>query len=430
LKGVFSIKSSLNRVRLIIALLAIGVFALKLVAIPHPWPSIPPEQCIDEAKSECAFVFDEVHYIRAVRKMMNGDWKVNLEHPPLTKFLIMLGLHLLGDNPWGWRIFPALSGAASIYLVGLIAYQLTRDEKIPLTAAALYGFDITSFNLSTIAMLDSTTLMFSLLGILLYLRKKRYLAGLSFGLALLSKLTAAFILTSILFVELVVNLLQDNNHKEILRKWVNTLERVGFTAFIFFVAILWIYDYQFNLYRTPFEHLDFMLRYHGEMLGPNPEEGAPPLSWTNPLFQFPRRSYYVVAVSVDNLKTYHPIAYYGLQTPLWWMTWVVIGYSLYILIMELRRGRIPLTELLILSWISFTYLIYFLIALLRPVYPFYFYMTVPAIAIEFSKMLRGDRISELVLYFILAVQILYFIIYFPVKAQWFIDLLLLLGVPA
>jgi len=410
LKRLFPVKRGLNKVRLILAFLTIIVFALKLVAIPHPWPSIPPEQCINEAKVECAFVFDEAHYIRAVRKMMNGDWGVNLEHPPLAKLLIMLGIYLFGDNPWGWRVFPALSGAISIYLLGLIANQLTRDEKISLTAAALYGFDVTCFNLSAIAILEPTTLMFSLLGVLFYLRKKKYLAGLSFGLALLSKLTAAFIIASILFVELVVNLLQTDNYKEALRKWINVLERVGFTAFIFFIAILWIYDYQFNLYQTSFEHLDFMLRYHGEMLHPNPNEGAPPLSWTNPLFPFPKRAYYVTGD-----KT---IAYYGLQTPLWWMTWVVVGYSLYILIMELRSGRIPLTELFILSWFSFTYLVYFYIVLLRPVYPFYFYMTVPAIAIGFPKMLRGERITELILHSILAVQILWFIIYFPVKPLW------------
>ena len=410
MKGIFPIKRPLDRVRLILALLAISILALKLVAIPYPWPSIPPEQCISEARVECGFVFDEAHYIRAVRKMMNGDWGANREHPPLAKLLIMLGIYLFGDNPWGWRIFPAISGATSIYMLGLIAYQLTRDEKISLTAAALYGFDVTCFNLSTIAILEPITLMFSLLGVLLYLRKKRYLAGLSFGLALLSKLTAAFILASILFLKLVADLLQASNHREGLRRWIKTLEQVGFTAFIFFIAILWIYDYAFNLYQTSFEHLDFMLRYHGEMLGPNPEEGAPPLSWTNPLFQFPKQAYYVTGD-----KT---IAYYGLQTPLWWMTWVVTGYSLYILIAGLKGRKTPLTELLILSWFSFTYLVYFLIVLLRPVYPFYFYITVPAIAIGFSKMLRGDKVSELILYSILAAQILWFIIYFPVKPLW------------
>jgi len=412
LRGIFPIKRPLDRVRLILALLAISVLALKLVAIPYPWPSLPPEQCISEARVECGFVFDEAHYIRAVRRMMSGDWGVNLEHPPLAKLLIMLGIYMLGDNPWGWRIFPAMSGAASIYLLGLIAYQLTRDEKISLAAAALYGLDITCFNLSTIAILEPTTLMFSLLGILFYLRKKRCLAGLSFGLALLSKLTAAFILASILFLELIVDLLQADNHREGLRRWVRALEQVGFTAFTFFIAALWIYDYTFSLYQTSFEHLDFMLRYHGEMLGPNPAEGAPPLSWTNPILQFPKRAYYVTGD-----KT---IAYYGLQTPLWWMTWAVAGYSLYILIAGLKGGEAPLTELLIISWFSFTYLVYFLIVLFRPVYPFYFYMTVPAVAIGLSKMLRGDRIAESILYLVLAAQIFWFIIYFPVKPLWLV----------
>ncbi|MCX8187838.1 MAG: glycosyltransferase family 39 protein [Nitrososphaeria archaeon] len=411
----FGRQNPFNKLRLILALLSIGILAIKLSVIPYPWPSLPPEQCIDEATPGCALIFDEAHYVRAVRKIMRGDLDVNLEHPPLAKLLIMFGIMIFGDNPWGWRLIPSICGTASIYLLGLIAYELTRNEKASLIAAALFGFDITCFNLGSIAILEPAALMFSLLGLLLFLRGRLILSGIIFGLALLSKLTAAFLLASILFLVLAINCLKSRSSREALGSWVTAFERTGFTAFAVFIAGLWPYTYLSKRYATPFEHLDFMLSYHGEMLGPNPEEGAPPLSWTNPISQFPRQPLYVIP---DNT-----IMYYCLQTPLWWMTWVTIAFSLYLLIAALRRGEVPRAELLILSWFSFTYLIYFPIALLRPVYPFYFYMAVPAIAIGFSHMMRGDRLSEAIRYGLLAFQILWFIIFFPVKPQWLASML-------
>ncbi|MEM2744302.1 MAG: hypothetical protein QXX97_04330, partial [Nitrososphaerota archaeon] len=51
-----------------------------------------------------SFIFDEAHYIPAVRKMLSGE-AANNEHPPLAKALMMYGIMFFGDNPFGWRIF-------------------------------------------------------------------------------------------------------------------------------------------------------------------------------------------------------------------------------------------------------------------------------------------------------------------------------------
>jgi len=408
-------KGAFDGLRLALAILTLTILAVKLVVIPHPWPSLPPEECTYEARVECGFIFDEAHYIRAVRMMMKGVWDVNMEHPPLAKLLIMLGILVLGDNPWGWRLIPALTGTASIYLTGLIAYELTRSKRTSLIAAALFGLDVACFNLSSIAILDPIALMFSLLGALLFLRQRWLLSGLSFGLALLSKLTTVFILASILATWLAASWLRLRDHKKALRSWVGGLERVGFIAFLVFIAGMWPYELVAKKYATPFEHLDFMLEYHGKMLQPNPEEGAPPLSWTNPILQFPRQPLYVIPDMT--------IAYYCLQTPLWWMSWLVFAFSIYAAILELRGGGLPLTELATASWFTLTYLIYFPISLLRPVYPFYFYMTVPAIAIGFSNMMREGGVCEIIRLLLLAAQIIWLVIFFPIKPQWLVTIL-------
>jgi hypothetical protein len=146
---------------------------------------------------------------------------------------------------------------------------------------------------------------------------------------------------------------------------------------------------------------------------------------------FPREAYFVVTVTVDG-KEYHPIAYYGMQTPLWWMTWLVFAFSIYSSILSLGNKVFPDNEVLILSWISLTYLVFFPLAYIlhRWVYPFYFYSTVPIIAIGLPYILGEDKFSKTILFFMTVVQVAWFIAWFPVKPQWLIDSLLAIGLPA
>ncbi|HDD56792.1 MAG TPA: hypothetical protein ENG18_02080, partial [Nitrososphaeria archaeon] len=117
-------------------ILTIGVLAMKIVIIPYPWPKLSPEECITPPlKTECALIFDEAHYIPAARRLLRGE-AVNNEHPPLSKALMILGILIFGDNPYGWRTFITVTGAISIYLLGRIGYEISKDEKLALIAAS------------------------------------------------------------------------------------------------------------------------------------------------------------------------------------------------------------------------------------------------------------------------------------------------------
>ena len=151
---------SRRRLRIWLLAITLAVVALKAVIIPYPWPSAPPEECtyppIEGAK--CGFIFDEAHYVPEARRMLRGE-AVNNEHPPFSKFIMILGILLFGDNPYGWRTLISLCGAASVYLLGLLAYELTGSYRASILAAVLFGFDITSFNIGSIAMLDAPAIM-------------------------------------------------------------------------------------------------------------------------------------------------------------------------------------------------------------------------------------------------------------------------------
>lgn len=421
-----------RNLRFWLAVITLTIVILKLLIIPYPWPELSPEECTNPPieGGKCGFIFDEAHYIPAARKMLKG-WAANNEHPPLSKALMMLGILIFGDNPYGWRTLITLSGAASVYLVGIIAYELAGNKKLAALAALLFGFDISSFNISSMAMLDAPALMFSLLGALLLLRKKWILSGIVLGLALLSKTSTPFVIAALLLYVLLESLYLEKDVRPALRRWVRVLELTGFVAVAVMIVGLAIYDYSYGAFKTPFEHIDYILNYHSSLTFSGGNVVNMPLSWTNPIKQFPRTPYYIVSVRVDG-KEYHPIAYYGMQTPLWWMTWIVAAFAVYLTYTTLRIGKFPRMELFILCWFAMNYLIYFPLAYLfhRWVYPFYFYVTVPVIAMGLPRILLGDRISEYILYGLIIVQITWFFLYFPVKPEWFTDFLLAIGAPA
>lgn len=98
--------------------------------------------------------FDEVHYLPAAREMLAlGDF-TNREHPLLGKELIALGLALLGDNPWGWRIMPALAGALALFASMRTLWFASMSRFATLSYGVLLASGFHLFVHARIAMLD------------------------------------------------------------------------------------------------------------------------------------------------------------------------------------------------------------------------------------------------------------------------------------
>lgn len=410
--------------------LSIIILVLKLLIMSEPWPKLPPSQCINPPfPTDCAFIFDEAHYVPAARKMLMG-MAVNNEHPPLSKALIMLGILLFGDNPIGWRFFMAISGSVSVYLLGKIANIVLKKNALALCSAVLFACDITSFNISSMAILDAPAMMFILLSVLFFLQGRYFFSGIALGLSLLCKISSILILLALLlYYFLKMSYLQEKLIDAV-RETLKITEKTVMISLIILIAGLAVYDYSYKVYSTPFEHLDYMLNYHTILTFKEGDIVHMPFTWANPIMPFPREFYFVVTVAVDG-KEYHPVAYYGMQSPLWWMTWLIFAFSVYSSITSLKKSTFPDNEMLILSWISLTYLIFFPLAYIlhRWVYPFYFYSTVPILAIGLPYILSEDRFSKTILFFMTGMQVGWFIVWFPVKPQWLIDFLLAVSLP-
>jgi dolichyl-phosphate-mannose--protein O-mannosyl transferase len=107
------------------------------------------------------FVFDESYYARDACFYVGLDEatcevrsEVSREHPPLGKWLIALGIFLLGYDPVGWRVISALAGILTVGLLYLLARRLTGSNLAAVVAAGILALDPLSIVSSRVAMLD------------------------------------------------------------------------------------------------------------------------------------------------------------------------------------------------------------------------------------------------------------------------------------
>ena len=144
--------------------------------------------------------FDEVHYLPAAREYWALGKFLNREHPLLGKELIALGIQLFGDKPLGWRIFPSLAGALTLF-AGMRAIWFAAQSRFATLAYGVLlatGFYI--FVNARIAMLDIFMVGFVALAYWQLAaavrepergRRRLIGAGVALGLALASKWNAA-----------------------------------------------------------------------------------------------------------------------------------------------------------------------------------------------------------------------------------------------
>jgi dolichyl-phosphate-mannose--protein O-mannosyl transferase len=143
--------------------------------------------------------FDEDHYVPAARVLLALSRPVNTEHPLLGKELIALGIRLFGDNPFGWRIMPALFGTLGLFASMRALWFATRWRFASLAGGVLVATDFKWFVMSRIAMLDifmaglTLVALWQLAGALRENetgRRRLAVAGVALGLAMAAKWNA------------------------------------------------------------------------------------------------------------------------------------------------------------------------------------------------------------------------------------------------
>lgn len=141
--------------------------------------------------------FDEVHYVPAARVMLELSYITNQEHPLLGKEIIAAGIVLFGDNPLGWRTFPALAGAIALFAFMRAMWFATFSRFAALAGGMLLATAFPLFVHARIAMLDVFMVCFVLVALwqcaAAIRRPARWrlaIAGIALGLAVASKWNA------------------------------------------------------------------------------------------------------------------------------------------------------------------------------------------------------------------------------------------------
>ena len=98
-------------------------------------------------------------------------------HPPLGKWIIALGMALLGgDNPVGWRLSVAVAGILAVLVLTLVATSIFRSTTLGVLAGGLFAIDGHAIVLSRVALLDNFVMLFGLLGFGAMLLDRRWIS--------------------------------------------------------------------------------------------------------------------------------------------------------------------------------------------------------------------------------------------------------------
>ncbi len=128
----------------------------------------------------------------------NIDQYLNLEHPPLAKYLIALSMAFLGDRPLYWRIPSIACGALLVILTFLIVYEISRCDIAALLSAFLVAIDPLSRVMSSLAMLDIFVACFTALALLFVVKRMFRAAVAATALAACFKFNGLFALVPLL----------------------------------------------------------------------------------------------------------------------------------------------------------------------------------------------------------------------------------------
>jgi len=139
-------------------------------------------------------ILDEAHYINDANNIIENHETARLEHPPLAKLFIVTGIHIFGDNPWGWRFFSIIFGTATLVFFYFLCRRLGMSWMASNLATTLLAFENMTFVHASIAMIDVYFVTFMVASFFFYMKMKYVTSGISVGLSGLAKLNGALAL--------------------------------------------------------------------------------------------------------------------------------------------------------------------------------------------------------------------------------------------
>lgn len=143
--------------------------------------------------------FDEVHYLPAANAVLDLGFATNVEHPPLAKQLIALGMVLFGDNATGWRLPSVIFGTLALFASMRAAWFSSQTRAASLLTGLFVATNFLLFVHARIAMLDVFMVAFLMVALWMFAgavrenetgRWRLIVCGMALGCAMASKWNA------------------------------------------------------------------------------------------------------------------------------------------------------------------------------------------------------------------------------------------------
>lgn len=181
------------------------------------------------------FFRDEFYYAACSERLAFGY----VDHPPLSVLVLRVVRALLGDSIWALRLVPALAGAATVLVVGLIARRLGGGPAaqavamVAAIAAPAYLAANHYYSMNSLDLLLWAVAAYLLSGLLQNSTPRRWLLlGLVLGLGLQNKVSVLW-----LGFGIAVGLLLTPRRRELLTRWPWA---AGLVALLIFLPhLLW-----------------------------------------------------------------------------------------------------------------------------------------------------------------------------------------------
>jgi predicted membrane-bound dolichyl-phosphate-mannose-protein mannosyltransferase len=244
--------------------------------------------------------FDEIYHARTAYEFAYNLPPYDLVHPPLGKFIIMLGIKLWGPTPFGWRFFNAVFGIMNLVLLYILLFVLFKKETLALLGTGLFALDFMNYTMARWANLDTYTVFFVLLVYLFALKafretdnleinKRKFyifslMTGVSLGLAFSCKWNTLYPLIPLPFF-LAYKLLKDKTYsnrmkylknkivyrKEKIIMLINSLLVAVISAsMVYFIVYLPLTVKSSNLLKEFIFHQKHILGYHSGLNATHP----------------------------------------------------------------------------------------------------------------------------------------------------------------
>ena len=354
---------------LVLAILLVSA-GLRLYQLGTPGEGTPGHHMFDEvyyAKDAKAIVDGRVGPRKGVLRWWPGD-EISWGHPEAGKLAIALGIIVLGDRPFGWRLPSVIAGLAILACVYPIASRLGLPRRWALVALLFAACDLLGIAQSRIAMLDIFVAAWTTLCLLAALRfaqdgeRLRWLVltGIAGGLAVSTKWSGALALLAAAAIVIMVRALPKVGRADAAtspdrrprRSWW-TLSALGVLCLVVLPAAIYVVSYA-QYFASGHSLADFR-ELHSQMwhwnlnLHAHHSYASQPPTW---LIDY-RPVWYLF---VDQGETYRSLVAMG-NPFLWWASAAALVAAP---LLAMRRGRAAalapavLVAILYLPWFATT----------------------------------------------------------------------------